>query len=356
MWRVPTDIPQTAQPNGLKFAEVTVDTSLDEVFAHWHESGAVILKNILTKEEATQINAELEPLLDTVPRGSLVPHKDLQIFHGAKTRRAGDLINHSPTFRARIIENDFVHAICKRCFREGGHNGDYWLSTASTLNAMGPQPGQVLHRDLTSYPPYAQLGPDGTEAKISFLFAFSEFRDENGATRIIPGSNRWPFDQRGKLAQTIPAEMDMGDCLLLSGKVVHAMGENKTATERKCTQLTVVPSFLTPSEAHTLIITLDTVKKLSKRAQRFVGFRSQYPRGSPGLWTKDYTELALHLGLDDFQGAMKALIDDGIMDQPKHWDMIDYEKLNGMSENVQLENGRMETEKLENGKPAHVAV
>jgi hypothetical protein len=70
---------------------------------------------------------------------------------------------------------------------------------------------------------------------------------------------------------------------------------------------------------------MDTVKKLSKRAQRFVGFRSQYPRGSLGLWTKDYTELALHLKLDDFHGAMKALLDEGVMSQPRQWDMIDYD-------------------------------
>jgi ectoine hydroxylase-related dioxygenase (phytanoyl-CoA dioxygenase family) len=330
--------PATAQPNGNTLPQVTVDTPLEEIFAHWHRSGAIVVKNILSKDDAAKINAELEPLLDTVQRGSLVPHKDLQIFHGSKTRRAGDLINHSPTFRARVIENDFIHAICKRCFREGGHNGDYWLSTASTLNAMGPQPGQVLHRDLTSYPPYAQLGPEGTEAKISFLFAFCDFRENNGATRIIPGSNQWAFDQRGKMEQTIPAEMGMGDCLLLSGKVVHAMGENKTHTERKCTQLTVVPSFLTPSEAHPLIITMDTVKKLSKRAQRFVGFRSQYPRGSPGLWTKDYTELALHLELDDFQGAMKALLDEGVMSQPKQWDMINYDNVDSKREKGQANN------------------
>lgn len=30
------------------------------------------------------------------------------------------------------------------------------------------------------------LGPDGTEAKISFLIAFSDFKDESGATPIQP--------------------------------------------------------------------------------------------------------------------------------------------------------------------------
>lgn len=63
------------------------------------------------------------------------------------------------------------------------------------------------------------------------------------------------------------------------------------------------------------MITLETAKTLSKRAQRFVGFRSQYPRGSPGLRTEDYLELALHLGLDNLQGAMKQLQD--VINQPK---------------------------------------
>jgi hypothetical protein len=125
------------------------------------------------------------------------------------------------------------------------------------------------------------------------------------------------------MGQKIPAEMKTGDCLLIDGKVIHAMGENKTEMERKCIQLTVIPSFLAPSEAHPFIITLETAKTLSKRAQRFVGFRSQYPRGSPGLWTKDYLELALYLGLDDLHGAMEQLQD--VINQTKQWDTIDYE-------------------------------
>ncbi|MEV6387443.1 hypothetical protein [Nocardia xishanensis] len=32
--------------------------------------------------------------------------------------------------------------------------------------------------------------------------------------------------------------------------------------------------------------------------QRVLGFRSQYPTGSPGLWQVDYADLAYHLGLD----------------------------------------------------------
>lgn len=240
-------------------------------------------------------------------RGSLLNHEGLQAFHGRKTKRAGDIINHSAIFRDKVIESDWIHAICKRCYSDGGHAGDYWLSAATILHAGGTQDAQMLHRDLSSYPPYAQLGPDGTESQINFLIALTDFTEANGATCVIPGSHKWPFDQRGSTAQTIVADMKVGDCLLISGKVVNGMGENKTDAERGCVQLSVCASFLTPAETHPFIVKLETAKKLSRRAQRFIGFRSQYPRGSPGLWTKDYLELAVHLELEGYAGIMEDL-------------------------------------------------
>ena len=253
------------------------------------------------------MNSELAPVLEKIQRGSVIDHTALQAFHGRKTKRAGDIINHSAIFRDQIVENDFIHAICEPFYSQGGNAGDYWLSAATTLNAGGPQDAQMLHRDLSSYPPYAQLGPDGTESQINFLIATTDFTEANGATRVIPGSHKWPFDQRGKPEQTIPAEMKAGDGLLLSGKVIHGMGGNRTDSERGCVQLSVCASFLTPAEAHPFIVKPETAKKLSRRAQRFLGFRSQYPRGSPELWTKDYLELAVHLGMEDLPGIMEDL-------------------------------------------------
>ncbi|KAL2043705.1 hypothetical protein ABVK25_012512 [Lepraria finkii] len=310
--RPPRDTPHkenrnVAVSNGRrKLHEVTVDTPLDEVFQNWKEDGAVVIKGLLTTSQANDAVSGLASVLDRVQQGA---------FHGRKTKRAGDVINNSATFRDHVLENDFVHAICKRCYSEGGHNGDYWLAAATTLNASGPQPAQVLHRDLTSYPPYAQLGSEGTEAQINFLVAMSDFTDVNGATRLIPGSNKWTFDQHGSMEQTIPAEMNAGDCLLIGSKVIYGIGENKTTSERKCTRLSVCASFLTPAEAHLFIVSLETAKKLSKHTQRFLGFRSQYPRGSSGLWTKDYVDLALHLGLDDLSGAMEDLRE--VIEQPR---------------------------------------
>ncbi|CAK3821014.1 toxin biosynthesis proten (Fum3) [Lecanosticta acicola] len=302
MWRIPKDIPQTAESNGhTSLKELSVQTPLPEIFEHWNEDGAVIIKNLLSPGQLSQLQTELEPILQTVQRGSLIPHEDLQAFHGRKTKRAGDLVNHSAVFREKFIENDFLHSLLKHVFTQGGHAGTYWLSAASTLNAAGPQAAQTLHRDLEQSPPYVLLGPESTEAVVNFLVALTDFTEENGATRLIPGSNKWSYDQRGRIDQSIPALLKAGDCLFFSGKVVHGMGENSTSTERKCIQMSTVAGFLTPTEAHPFTVTLETAKKLSRRGQRYLGFRSQYPRDASGLWLKDYAELGLHLGLDTIE-------------------------------------------------------
>jgi hypothetical protein len=306
MWRIPTDTPQTAVSNGhTKLPEVTPQTPLDEVFARWDEDGAIIIKGLLTPAQVERLNEEIAPALEETPRGSHI--EAIQPFHGRRTKRLGGLANHSEVFRTHLLDNDCVHAICARNYRRGGNNGDYWLSTGTTLTAGGPQAAQPLHRDLNHHVPAVLLGPDFEDVHITFVVALGPFTEANGATRIIPGSHKWPFDQRGRPDQTVGAVMDAGDCLLMSGKVVHGMGENSTTEDRKALQLDTCAGYFTPSEAHSHIVTLENARKLSRRAQRFLGFRSQWTRGSPGLWTKDYRDISMHLGLDDMEGSMQDL-------------------------------------------------
>jgi hypothetical protein len=45
------------------------------------------------------------------------------------------------------------------------------------------------------------------------------------------------------------------------------------------------------------MIPIDIIKTLSPRAQRMLGFRSQFPKEFSGLWQWDYEELAGYIGL-----------------------------------------------------------
>ncbi|KAM5439699.1 putative verruculogen synthase [Microsporum ferrugineum] len=171
----------------------------------------------------------------------------------------------------------------------------------------GPQDAQPLHRDVSHHTPAVLLGPDCDDVHITFIVAFSPFTEANGATRVIPGSHKWPFHQRGLPSMTIPAVMDAGDCILMCGKVVHGTGANLTTTDRHAVQMSICAGYFTPADANSHIVSVKIAKLLSKRAQRFLGFRSQWTRGSPGLWAKDYQDLSVYLGLDNLEGFLEDL-------------------------------------------------
>jgi ectoine hydroxylase-related dioxygenase (phytanoyl-CoA dioxygenase family) len=166
---------------------------------------------------------------------------------------------------------------------------------------IGPgNDAQMLHRDLENWYPFIGMGKTGPEVVLNFLIAFTDFTEENGATRVIPGSNHWDdFEDRGTPEQTIAAVMKAGDALFFSGKTVHGGGANRTESEyRRAVAFALNPGFLTGEEAYAFTVELETAKSLSPRVQRLLGFRSQYPTGSPGLWQVDYADLGDYLGLD----------------------------------------------------------
>ena len=92
--------------------------------------------------------------------------------------------------------------------------------------------------------------------------------------------------------------MDAGDAVFYSGHVSHGGGANVTADQyRRGVTIPMQAAFLTPEEAYPLLVSLDIVRTLSPRVQKMLGFRSQYPKGSPGLWQNDYAEIADFIGL-----------------------------------------------------------
>ena len=65
-------------------------------------------------------------------------------------------------------------------------------------------------------------------------WALTDFRAENGATRIVPGSHRsgrapTPDDMR----DAIPLEVPAGSLVALEGRVWHQTGPNSSADERR---------------------------------------------------------------------------------------------------------------------------
>jgi ectoine hydroxylase-related dioxygenase (phytanoyl-CoA dioxygenase family) len=272
-----------------------------------HQAGALIIEGLLSKDQVQELNRELDKPLEAITSGSKHNVAAIQDFHGNNTKRLTNVTTHSRVFRHQVLENELVHAVAERVFHQD--SGTYWMGAAQVIQIGPGNKAQVLHRDQSQYPIFDLLGSKAPEATINFLVALTDFTEENGATRVIPGSHLWKdYSDLGSHGQTIPATMRAGDAILMSGKTVHGGGANKTTEElRRGLAFTLQCSYLTPEEANPFIIGLETIKELSSRAQRILGFRSQFPKSSPGLWQSDYSELGDVIGLTGDDPALDRL-------------------------------------------------
>lgn len=279
-------------------ASVNVCEGADAVFRALRQDGGVVVKGMLSAQQVEAINADIDPVIAKLEAGSKSDSEWTKEFHGSNTKRLTNLPTISRTFREQILDMDILHDVCDKVFLE--ESGTYWMNTAQVIQIGPGNKAQELHRDQMQYPVFTSLGPEGPEACVNWFVALTRFTDENGATRIIPGSHQWlDYSNHGSPDDTIPVEMEAGDVFLFSGKVVHGGGANRTqAFQRRGIALSIQCSYLTPEEAYPFIVKEEFVRGMAPRVQRMIAFRSQFPKHSPGLWMHNYTELADHIGLD----------------------------------------------------------
>ena len=269
-----------------------------EVMDLFARDGGVILEGILTPDELAQVNADIDPLIEALPCGSQKDDAFMQAFHGHRTKRLTNLITLSSTYRNRVIDSDITLGYVQAAFE--GVSDTLWLQSSQVIEIHPGEVAQILHRDMANYPVFYRFGPEGPEVAVNLIVALRDSTDEAGATRIIPGSHKWPFREQGSQEVTIPAELKAGSGLFFSGKLIHGGGANRTTdVRRRVVSSAFNPGFLVPEEAYPFTVPMEVARQMSPRMQQLIGFRSFHQRRPLGgsLWQHNYEELAVHLGL-----------------------------------------------------------
>lgn len=288
------------------FSRVSSLTPATKINQLLKDDGCVVIKSMLSPNQISHLNKDMDTALAEVCAGEsanptakpLPAGLEPGEVYGTNTKRMGNLINRSPTWRDEIVNSDIMHAVSEEAMRE---TGDYWLNTAEMIEIGPGSQAQALHADGGGWWPFwSMMGKWKPEFQINFLIATTRTTKANGATCIVKGSHKmeypedlteesfkaWEFPEE----QVETVELEAGDCLLLSSRIVHRGGANLTSDEfRRVLSVMVLTSAFTPEYAHSLTVDQETARRLPERVKKFMGFRGQKMVLGPDVW-QDYNE------------------------------------------------------------------
>ena len=237
------------------------DAGADEVEAELRGAGCVVVERLVSVEQMDAIEAELEPFLAATPVGG-------DEFTGYHTRRTGSLLARSRGFRDLAAHPLVVGALDRVL---GDHATSYQLHLTQVIDIGPGSPAQLVHRDQWAFDFFPF--PKGFEVECHTMWAMSDFTEENGATRVIPGSNEWEDKLRPSVDETVAAEMPKGSVLIYLGSLYHGGGANNSASARRGVNVGYTLSWLRQEENQYLACPPEVARTLPEDLARLAGYR-----------------------------------------------------------------------------------
>jgi len=274
--------------NAAQLTTLPANAPLTDVLTHLDTDGGVIIKDLLASSTVDAFMADIAEASHGHRPGATTGSDRTVEFWGRETKRFTRLGWRSAAFED-ILLAPTLRAVSDELLLP--HCDDYWMNTAQMM-IIGPgETAQMWHRDAGNW--MALCTPASPEVTISCMYALSEFTAEVGATHVVPGSHRWDdYQQAPGEDQIAYAEMQPGDGLIYTGRVIHNGGANVTQDQwRFGLHVSFVLGWLTPEEALPISVPWSAAQHMSERAQRLLGWKSYGVRSR--LWTVDYEEISV---------------------------------------------------------------
>src|SRR5436190_19628639 len=272
---------------GATLERFAVTTDADAISAAIERDGAVIVDGLLPLDVVDRVNAEVEPAVAAADPDEAYFNPIMQAFHGPFTKQVAGMPGISRTFAVDVMCHPLLLALCDRILAPSCAR--YQLNLGHLLQRGPGSDEQWLHRDEAVWSDVPKPAP---ELQLATVIAFVDFTRENGATRVVPGSHRWPDRQllpaEQMEAQRAPtpdqiayAEMPAGSAVIYTGGTIHAGGANVTDIPRRGAHLSYCLGWLRTEENNYLSTPPAVAATLPRVAQELLGYalHDSIPRG-----------------------------------------------------------------------------
>ncbi|MDC0343691.1 MAG: phytanoyl-CoA dioxygenase family protein [Aestuariivita sp.] len=251
-------------------------------------SAQTVATTLLNEGGAIVESAIPETLLETVLADFQGPfdeqgHKFANDFNGYKTRRLGAVLGFSRA-SADILGHPLVMGVADLVLKR--HCKTYRIGSSTAIEIHPGEKAQQLHRDDDFYP----IRIPGVEFQFSAMVALTDFNEQNGATRVVPGSQDLrPFDAVSEDDIT-QASMSRGSILFYLGSTIHAGGANQSDAVRTGLITTYSLGWLRQEENQYLAVPRDMADSYPEPIRRLMGYAAHgrylgvYPGDPDGYW------------------------------------------------------------------------
>jgi ectoine hydroxylase-related dioxygenase (phytanoyl-CoA dioxygenase family) len=250
---------------------------LGALLAALDEDGAVIVEGLLSPAVVRKVNEEVEAAVGEADPDGEMFNPVMQAFHGAQTRQVAGMPGISRTFAVDVMCNPLLLAVADAVL--GPHCARFQLNLGHLLQRGPGSEDQWLHRDEAVWSDVPRPSP---ELQLASVIAFVDFTRENGATRIVPGSHRWPDRLLTPAEQIVGAspepdqiayaEMAAGSAVIYTGGVLHSGGANTTDVQRRGAHLSYCLGWLRTEENNYLSVPPEVAAALPRQAQEVLGY------------------------------------------------------------------------------------
>ena len=197
----------------------------------------------------------LEGELGVVPAGN--------DFEGERTTRIYNLLVHGALYEAIPVHENVLPLV------EGVLDQGCLISSLSSISIDPGETAQPIHSDDQLMPipkPHPPL-------VCNTIWALTDFNDDNGATRIVPGSHKaGASPEYGKEHASVACEMARGSVLVWHGSLWHGGGANRSKERRVGVAMNYCAGFIRQQENQQLGIPRETARGFSPRLRELVGY------------------------------------------------------------------------------------